>query len=90
MIERTVYSSRVGSSRRMRDRPLICLRSAKAGRGAAKGRKNQRRSGTSPAGLVPPTGQKSKKYPQVEGLPVVLSKRHAKIRRDGYRRGGLR
>jgi hypothetical protein len=36
--------------------------------------------------LVPPTGQKSKKCPQVEGLPIVLSKRHAKIRRDGYRR----
>jgi hypothetical protein len=34
--------------------------------------------------LVPPTGQKSKKCPQVEGLPVVLSKRHAKIRRKGY------
>jgi hypothetical protein len=38
--------------------------------------------------LVHPTGQKSKKYPQVEGLPVVLSKRHAKIRRDGYRGAG--
>ena len=35
---------------------------------------------------VHPTGQKSKKCPQVEGLPVVLSKRHAKTRRDGYRR----
>jgi hypothetical protein len=35
---------------------------------------------------VPPTGQKSKNYPQVEGLPVALSKRYAKIRRDGYRR----
>jgi len=34
---------------------------------------------------VHPTVQKSKKCPQVEGLPVVLSKRHAKIRRDGYR-----
>jgi hypothetical protein len=32
------------------------------------------------------TGQYSKKSPQVEGLPVVLSKRHAKIRREGYRR----
>jgi hypothetical protein len=36
--------------------------------------------------VVHPTVQKSKKYPQVEGLPVALSKRHAKIRRDGYRR----
>jgi hypothetical protein len=36
--------------------------------------------------LVHPTGQKSKKCPQVEGLPVLLSNRHAKIRRDGYRR----
>jgi hypothetical protein len=35
---------------------------------------------------VHPTGQKSKKCPQVEGLPVVLSKRHAKIRREGFRR----
>jgi hypothetical protein len=35
---------------------------------------------------VHPTGQKSKKYPQVEGLPVALSKRHAKIRREGYYR----
>jgi hypothetical protein len=26
------------------------------------------------------------KYPQVEGLPVPLSKRHAKIRREGYYR----
>jgi hypothetical protein len=34
---------------------------------------------------VHPPGQKSKKYPQVEGLPVALSKRHARIR-DGYRR----
>jgi hypothetical protein len=38
---------------------------------------------------VHPTGQKSKKCPQVEGLPVVLGKRHAKIRREGYRRGAL-
>jgi hypothetical protein len=29
---------------------------------------------------------KSKKYAQVEGGPVALSKRQAKIRRDGYRR----
>jgi hypothetical protein len=35
---------------------------------------------------VHPTGQKSKKYPQVEGLPIALSKRHAKIRRDGFYR----
>ncbi len=41
---------------------------------------------TVPMFSVPPTVQKSKKCPQVEGLPVVLSKRHAKIRRDGYRR----
>jgi hypothetical protein len=34
---------------------------------------------------VLPTGHKSKKCLQVEGLPVALSKRHAKIRRDGYR-----
>jgi hypothetical protein len=44
-------------------------------------------AGTDCAALcVHPTGQKSKKYPQVEGLPVVLSGRHAKIRRYGYRR----
>jgi hypothetical protein len=34
---------------------------------------------------VPPTGQKSKKCPQVEGLPVALSPRHVKQRREGYR-----
>jgi hypothetical protein len=34
---------------------------------------------------VPPTGQESKRYPQVKGISVALSKRHAKIRRDGYR-----
>lgn len=36
--------------------------------------------------FVHPTGQYPKKYPQVEGLPVILSQRHAKIRRAGYRR----
>jgi hypothetical protein len=34
---------------------------------------------------VHPTGQKSKKCPQVDGLPVALSRCHAKIRRAGYR-----
>jgi hypothetical protein len=31
------------------------------------------------------TGQNPKKYPQVEGLRIALTKRHGKIRRDGYR-----
>jgi hypothetical protein len=35
--------------------------------------------------LVVLTGQNPKKYPQVEGLRVVLTKRHGKTRRDGYR-----
>jgi hypothetical protein len=35
---------------------------------------------------VHPTGQKSKKYPQVEGHVLYLSGRHAKLRREGYRR----
>jgi hypothetical protein len=35
---------------------------------------------------VHPTGQKSKKYPQVEGHVLRLSARHAKLRRDGYRK----
>jgi hypothetical protein len=34
---------------------------------------------------VPPTGQYSKKCPQVEGHVVRLSGRHAKLRREGYR-----
>jgi site-specific DNA recombinase len=36
-----------------------------------------------PYGSVLPTGQKSKKCPQVEGHMVRLSARHAKIRREG-------
>jgi hypothetical protein len=36
---------------------------------------------------VHPTGQKSKKCPQVEGHVVRLSGRHAKLRRAGYRNG---
>jgi hypothetical protein len=51
-----------------------------------KGSKNRRRSQVIVGRFGHPTGQKSKKYPQVEDLPVVLSKRHARIRRDGYRR----
>jgi hypothetical protein len=35
---------------------------------------------------VHPTGQKSKKYPQVEGHVLRLSARHAKLRREGYRK----
>ncbi|MGH7425773.1 MAG: helix-turn-helix domain-containing protein [Candidatus Methylomirabilales bacterium] len=35
---------------------------------------------------VHPTGQFSRKCPQVEGHVVCLSARHAKLRRDGYRR----
>jgi hypothetical protein len=40
----------------------------------------------SPLSLVHPTGQKSKKCPQVDGHVVYLSGRHAKLRRDGYRK----
>jgi hypothetical protein len=36
--------------------------------------------------FVHPTGQKSKKYPQVDGHVLSLNARHAKLRRDGYRR----
>ncbi len=44
------------------------------------------KSGRTPRFLpVHPTGQYSKECPQV-GFPVALSKRHAKIRRNGYRR----
>jgi hypothetical protein len=39
-------------------------------------------------GSVLPTGQKSKKCPQVEGHVVRLSARHAKIRPEGYRMNG--
>jgi hypothetical protein len=35
---------------------------------------------------VHPTGQYSKKYPQVEGHGLRLSDRHAKLRREGYRK----
>jgi hypothetical protein len=52
----------------------------------AKEERSERRQRTPRLLPVHPTGQYSNKYPQVEGLPVVLSKRHAKIRRDGYRR----
>jgi hypothetical protein len=37
------------------------------------------------AGVLP-TGQKSKKCPQVNGIPLALRKRHSKIRRQGYGR----
>jgi len=36
--------------------------------------------------LVHPTGQKSNRYPQVEGHVLRLSARHAKLRREGYRK----
>jgi hypothetical protein len=36
--------------------------------------------------FVAPSWTEVEKMSAVEGLPVVLSKRHAKIRRDGYRR----
>jgi hypothetical protein len=39
-------------------------------------------------GMVHPTGQYSKKYPQVEGHVLHLSARHAKLRREGYRKQG--
>jgi hypothetical protein len=35
---------------------------------------------------VHPTGQYSKKCPQVDGHVVHLSARHAKVRREGYRK----
>jgi hypothetical protein len=35
---------------------------------------------------VHPTGQKSNKCPQVEGHVLCLSARHAKLRRDGFRK----
>jgi 2'-hydroxyisoflavone reductase len=38
--------------------------------------------------LVHPTGQYSKKCPQVEGHVLRLSGRHAKVRREGYRKDG--
>jgi len=34
------------------------------------------------------TGQKSKECPQVEGHVLHLSARHAKLRREGYRKKG--
>jgi hypothetical protein len=40
--------------------------------------------------LVHPTGQYSKKCPQVDGHVLRLSARHAKLRREGYRRGERR
>ena len=43
--------------------------------------------GTSSLLSVHPTGQYSKKYPQVEGHVLHLSARHAKLRRKGYRKG---
>jgi hypothetical protein len=42
--------------------------------------------GTSSPMSVHPTGQKSKIYPQVEGRLLRLSGRHARVRRDGYRK----
>lgn len=42
--------------------------------------------GTSSLSSVPPTGQYSKKCPQVEGHVLRLSARHAKLRREGYRK----
>jgi len=42
---------------------------------------------TSQVWSVPPSGQYSKKYPQVEGHVLHLSARHAKLRRKGYRKG---
>jgi hypothetical protein len=43
--------------------------------------------GMSSLSSVHPTGQYSKKYPQVEGHVLRLSGRHAKLRREGYRKG---
>jgi hypothetical protein len=40
--------------------------------------------------LVHPTGQYSKKYPQVDGHVLRLSARHAKLRRAGYRKTAAR
>ena len=39
---------------------------------------------------VHPTGQKSIKCPQVEGRVIRLSGRHAKLRREGYRKNQRR
>jgi hypothetical protein len=36
--------------------------------------------------VVHPTGQYSKKYPLVDGHVLRLSRRHAKLRREGYRK----
>jgi hypothetical protein len=54
----------------------------RAGRGEESGSRKQLHD-SSP---VHPTGQKSKKCPQVEGHVLHLSARHAKLRRNGYRR----
>jgi hypothetical protein len=40
--------------------------------------------------LVHPTGRYSKKCPQVEGHVLRLSARHAKLRREGYRKANAR
>jgi hypothetical protein len=45
-----------------------------------------RGDGTSSLLSVHPTGQYSKKCPQVEGRALGLSARHAKLRRSGYRK----
>ncbi len=39
---------------------------------------------------VHPTGRRSKKRPKVEGHVVCLRARHAKLRREGYRKGASR
>jgi len=36
--------------------------------------------------VVHPTGQYAKRYPQVEAHILRLSARHAKLRREGYRK----
>jgi hypothetical protein len=59
---------------RTRGRPL---RGAAPGRSGGNGLAHQ---------IAHPTGQCSKKYPQVDGHVVRLSGRHAKLRRDGYRK----
>ena len=43
-------------------------------------------NGTSSLSSVHPAGQYSKRCPQVEGHVLRLSGRHAKLRREGYRK----
>jgi hypothetical protein len=57
-------------------------------RGEEKKEGSERRQRTPRFLPVHPTGQYSKKSPQVEGHVLSLSGRHAKLRREGYRKDG--